>query len=494
MTTHRPLTVASLLACTFMAALEMTVVSTAMPTVVGDLGGIEHYAWVFSAYLLTSTVTVPIYGKLADLYGRKPLLLYGIALFLVGSMASGLSRSMTQLILFRAVQGLGAGAMQPVALTIVGDIYDAQERAKMQGVFGAVWGVAALAGPLAGGLIVRHLSWRWVFFLNVPFGVVSAVLLIVALHEHIARKRHSLDFIGAGTLTVAVAVTLAVAQGTIRPEWGIPVAVAAAVAFAFVERSALEPVVPFRLFRQRVIAVASIASTLLGAAMLAMVTFVPLYVQAILSGTPTQAGMAITPMVIGWPIASAVGARLLPYLGFRPVIRSGLVIAAVGAAAMAYGLKPGCPLWVPQAASTLFGTGLGFANTSLLIAVQTSVDWEQRGIATASTMFFRTVGGALSIGALGGILATTLRRDPSLPTEAASQLLGPEHGRYLPPDLLHRLAAMLVDGLGVAFWVVFGLAVAALAVGWLFPALKFPDATKAPVEGARATADGSLAG
>jgi EmrB/QacA subfamily drug resistance transporter len=482
MTNRRPLTVASLLACTFMAALELTVVSTAMPTVIGELGGIQHYAWVFSAYLLTSTVTVPIYGKLADLYGRKPLLLYGISLFLLGSMASGLSRTMTQLILFRAIQGLGAGSMQPIALTIVGDIYEARQRARMQGVFGAVWGVAALVGPLAGGVIVKNLSWRWVFFVNVPFGIISAALLIISLHEQISQKRHALDFLGAGTLTVTVSAILAVAQGTVRPEWGIPVAVGAAIAFAFVERSAREPVVPFPLFRGRVIAVASLASTLLGAAMLAMVTFVPLYVQAILGGTPTQAGMAITPMVIGWPIASAVGGRLLPYLGFRPLIRGGLLISAVGAAAMAYGLKPGCPLWVPQAASMLFGTGLGFANTSLLIAVQTSVAWEQRGIATASTMFFRTVGGALSIGALGGILAATLRRDPSLPVEAASQLLGPEHGRHLPPDLLQRLAGVLEDGLGTAFWVVFGLAVAAFAVGWLFPSLKLGDTGQAPAE------------
>jgi EmrB/QacA subfamily drug resistance transporter len=480
-TTRRPLTVVSLLGCTFMAALELTVVSTAMPTVVGELGGIQHYAWVFSAYLLTSTVMVPIYGKLADLYGRKPLLLYGIAAFLAGSMASGLSQSMTQLIAFRALQGLGAGAMQPISLTIIGDIYPARERARMQGLFGAMWGVAALVGPLAGGLIVKYLSWRWVFFLNVPFGVVAAALLVIALHEQVARQRHALDFAGAATLTVAVTGVLAVAQGSISPVVVLPVAGIALGAFFWIEGRAAEPIVPLQLFRTRIIGVASLASTLLGAAMLAMVTFVPLFVQAILGGSPTEAGLAITPMVIGWPIASALGGRLLPYLGFRPLIRGGLLISAAGAAAMAFGLTPGAALWVPRAASTLFGAGLGFANTSLLIAVQTSVKWEQRGIATASTMFCRTVGGALSIGALGGILAAALRRDPTLPREAASQLLGPEHGRHLSPELLHRLSGVLEQGLARSFWVILGLAVAAFCVGWLFPPLKLADAPAAPM-------------
>ena len=206
--TNRPLTVAALLLALFMAAMEMTVVSTAMPTVVADLGGALHYAWVFTAYMLASTVTVPFYGKLADIYGRKPVMLVSLALFLFGSMASGQARTMEQLIVFRAIQGVGAGGMQPVAITIVGDIFKLEERARMQGVFGAVWGIAGLVGPLAGGLIVALLSWRWVFYVNVPFGLLSAVLLVVALHESIEKKKPSLDVLGALTLGGSVIALL----------------------------------------------------------------------------------------------------------------------------------------------------------------------------------------------------------------------------------------------------------------------------------------------
>src|SRR3954467_6655002 len=222
MKTNRPLTVVSLLLSLSMAAMEMTVVSTAMPTVVGDLGGIHYYSWVFTAYLLTSTVTVPIYGKLADLYGRKPVLLAGIAIFLVGSMASGLAQGIGALIAFRALQGLGAGAMQPTTLTIVGDIYNLEERARMQGVFGAVWGVAGLIGPLLGGIIVKYLSWRWVFFINVPFGIAAAALLVVSLHENVEHRRHSLDRAGASLLTLGLAALLFGTHGGTASAIGLP--------------------------------------------------------------------------------------------------------------------------------------------------------------------------------------------------------------------------------------------------------------------------------
>jgi len=277
-----------------------------MPTVVGDLGGIHFYSWVFTAYLLTSTVTVPLYGKLADLYGRKPVLLFGIGVFLVGSMASGLARGIGTLIAFRAVQGLGAGAMQPTTLTIVGDIYNLEERSRMQGVFGAVWGVAGLVGPLLGGIIVKYLSWRWVFFINVPAGIAAAAVLMIALHEDVAHRQHSLDWAGAGLLTVGLSALLFGAQGGSASAIGLPVAAVLLALFVIVERRAVEPVLPLGLFRQPVIGVATLAGALVGAGMISMVTYVPLYVQGVLGGSPTEAGSAITPMVIGWPIASAI--------------------------------------------------------------------------------------------------------------------------------------------------------------------------------------------
>src|SRR5204862_4734720 len=236
MKTNRPLTVISLLLSLSMAAMEMTVVSTAMPTVVGDLGGIHYYSWVFTAYLLTSTVTVPLYGKLADLYGRKPVLLAGIGVFLVGSMASGLAQGIGALIAFRAVQGLGAGAMQPTTLTIVGDIYNLEERSRMQGVFGAVWGVAGLVGPLLGGIIVKYLSWRWVFFINVPAGIAAAAVLMVALHEDVEHRPHSLDLAGAGLLMLGLTALLVGVHGGRASGIGLPLAGLFLLLFCVVER------------------------------------------------------------------------------------------------------------------------------------------------------------------------------------------------------------------------------------------------------------------
>src|SRR6267142_803709 len=416
MKTNRPLTVISLLLSLSMAAMEMTVVSTAMPTVVGDLGGIHHYSWVFTAYLLTSTVTVPLYGKLADLYGRKPVLLAGIGVFLVGSMASGLARSIGALIAFRALQGLGAGAMQPTTLTIVGDIYNLEERSRMQGVFGAVWGVA-------------------------------------------------------GLLTLGLTALLFGVHGGRASSIGLPLAALCLALFYFAERRAPEPVLPLDLFRQPVIGVSTAAGALVGAGMIAMVTYVPLYVQGVLGGSPTEAGSAIAPMVIGWPIASAVSGRALPRVGFRVLVRAGLAISAVAAVALALLLRPGVSLHVPQALSALFGVGLGLANTALLIAVQTSVEWRQRGVATASTMFARTIGGTLAVGVLGAILSAALLRDGSLPPDAADQLLGPAHGAGLDPAVVRSLSVALQAGLGTVFWVIAAISVAAAATSIFFPHL-----------------------
>jgi EmrB/QacA subfamily drug resistance transporter len=471
MKTNRPLTVVSLLLSISMAAMEMTVVSTAMPTVVGDLGGIHFYSWVFTAYLLTSTVTVPLYGKLADLYGRKPVLLAGIGVFLVGSMASGLARGIGTLIAFRALQGLGAGAMQPTTLTIVGDIYNLEERARMQGVFGAVWGVAGLIGPLLGGIIVKYLSWRWVFFINLPAGIAAAVLLVVSLHEQVEHRRHALDWGGSGLLTLGLTALLFGVHGGWAGAVGLPLAAASLVAFFFLERRAPEPVLPLDLFRQRVMGVATGAGALVGAGMISMVTYVPLYVQGVLGGSPTESGSAITPMVIGWPIASAISGRALPRVGFRILVRSGLIISFLAAAALALLLRPGVSLWVPQAMTALFGVGLGLANTALLIAVQTSVEWRQRGVATASTMFARTIGGTLAVGVLGAVLSSALPGDGSMPADAADQLLGPTRGEGLGPEVVRALASSLQAGLGSVFWTIAAIALAAAATSLLFPHL-----------------------
>jgi len=481
--THRPLTTVALALSLFMAALEMTVVSTAMPTVVSDLGGIQHYAWVFTAYMLASTITGPIFGKLADLYGRKPILLFGIGLFLAGSVASGLSPSMEWLIAFRTIQGLGAGAMQPVTLTVVGDIYSLEERARVQGIFSGVWGLSGLLGPLAGGFIVRWLSWHWIFYINVPVGLATAALIVTCFHENVQKQRRTLDIAGAVLLALGVVALLLGAQGQ-GNRW-VPLTLAAVLlaAFVLVERKVKEPVIPPSIFTIRAIVIASVASALFSAAMFGATTYVPLFVQGVLGRSPTEAGGMITPMLVGWPVCSLIAGRLLVRVGFRPLIVGGLGAAGVSTVAMALLLKPGVPLLLPGLAMGVFGMGLGFAATALLIAVQTSVGWEMRGVATASNMFFRTVGGAVGVGAMGGVLVARLTADPSVPVSAANELLGPEHGRGLGEEVLRQLSGSLADGLTTNFWLIAAAAMLAFGFSFFFPRVR-PGATQAPSEAA----------
>jgi EmrB/QacA subfamily drug resistance transporter len=489
--THRPLTVIALMLSLFMGALEATVVSTAMPTVVGDLGGIQIFSWVFTAYLLTSTVTVPIYGKLADLYGRKPVILFGIVLFLIGSFASGESSSMTQLIVFRSIQGLGAGSMQPMAITIVGDIFNIEERGRMQGLFGGVWAVAGLLGPITGGLIVRYFSWHWIFFINIPFGIAAALLLIFALHESVEKKPHVLDISGAALLTVAItALLLAVTAGSTTLKLaGIAAFAVLFALFVVVERRAAEPILPFDVFRRPVIAVSSVAGAFMGGSMFVTMTYVPLFVQGVLGGTATSGGTAITPIVVGWPIASTIAGRIILKTGYRPLIRGGLGLTAASSVAMAALAGKDSSLWVFWITSGLFGVGLGLANTALLIAVQTSVDWAQRGIVTASTMFVRTMGGLLAVGVAGGVLATELARDPSIPPDAGSQLLGPDHGRSLDPEVVRHLGAALEQGVGTILWIASGIAVAGFIASLVFPKVSLKEGAAAPSPAAPSPAE-----
>ncbi len=469
-TTHRPATVAALLLALFMAAMEMTVVSTAMPTVVAELGGALHYAWVFTAYMLTSTVTVPIYGKLADLHGRKPVMLVAMALFLLGSMASGQARTMEQLILFRAIQGVGAGGMQPMALTIVGDIFKIEERAKMQGVFGAVWGIAGLVGPLLGGVIVATLSWRWVFYVNVPFGLVSATVLTFSLVENIEKRKHGLDVAGALLLAGAVMALLLGADG--RLPWVLlPGSALLTAAFLYVEKRAKEPLVPLQLFAQRILATSSALSALAGGAMVGLVTFVPLYAQGVLGATPTEAGTTIATMAVTWPVASAVSGRLIARVGFQNLVRVGFAFTAAAALWLALAASGGASATMLRVAAALFGVGMGLANTPLVIAVQSSVTFSQRGVATASTMFFRNIGGTVAVGAMGVVLARALLAGAAREAGGATlvaRILGPDR-RSVDPQVLASISSDLATGLGAVMWIVAGLACGAALVAWLFP-------------------------
>jgi MFS family permease len=326
-----------------------------------------------------------------------------------------------------------------------------------------------MIGPALGGSLVKHLSWRWVFYVNLPFGVAAAIIVIAALHEQIEQRRHKLDVLGALLLTLGLtALLLATSKSARGATLAGPVAAALLVAFILVERHAAEPVIPLPLFARRVMSISSLCGAIIGGAMMATTTFVPLFVQGVLHGDPTQAGTAFTPMLVCWPVASTLSGRLIPRIGFRPLIRLGLGITAVAGLCLAlYGERFG--MRGLQLITGLFGAGMGFANTALLISVQTAVSWEQRGIATASTMFFRTIGGALSVSAMGGVLITTLTRDGAVSPEAASRLLSPEGARGLERAVFERITGALALGIDRIFWIISLTALAAFAMSLLFP-------------------------
>jgi EmrB/QacA subfamily drug resistance transporter len=477
--TSRPLTVLALILGLFLAAMEMTVVSTAMPTVVAELGGLPLYAWAFAGYMLSATVTVPIWGKLADLRGRKPVLLAGLFLFLLGSSACGWAGSMGALIAWRAVQGLGAGALQPITFTIVGDLFDVHERGRMQGLFGAVWGLAGLAGPLVGGAIVHSVGWRWIFWVNLPFGIAGGVVLVLAYHERPERHEHRLDAAGAALLALAVVAALAAVRSSRAALICVPVAGLATAAFLAVERRAREPLLPLDLFASRVISVSSAAGALMGAAMMGTLAFVPLWVQSVLGAPPISAGEAIAPMALGWPVASAISGRLIARLGYRRLLFAGFATSAAAALALALVLEPGVSLRTVQVVTASFGAGLGLANPPLLIAVQTSVPWNRRGVATASTIFFRTIGGTLAVGLLGGALSHGLARSGADPA-FVEKLLGPERAA-LDPGAVASVASALQGAMAVVFW-----AGAAIAAAAFLVVLRFPHVEIAPRRSAEA--------
>jgi EmrB/QacA subfamily drug resistance transporter len=389
----------------FAAAIEMTIVSTAMPRAAGDLGGSDRYAWVLSIYLLSSTVSAPLFGKLADLFGRRPSYLAGMSLFLLGSWASGAAWSMTALIVARAVQGVGGGALATVGLTVVGDLYPAEQRGKVQGLFSAVWGFAGAIGPVAGGLIVDYLSWRWVFYLNVPFGLLAMGLLAGSLREGVARKRVQIDWLGALLLAGAiVAIQLGSGAHGVAGMGRAPLVVglALAVAFVFVERRAKEPVLPLELFAHKTITVAVLVTLASGVVMTVVTNYVPLLLQGAQGATTRESGLVMTAFAIGWPVAAFSVGMLLARVGVRRAAIAGFSLVFLGALWLATAnIHTGRPALV--LASGLIGVGMGLQSTPLLIAVQTTVPWNLRGAATASFSFSRTLGGTL-----GAILAGAL--------------------------------------------------------------------------------------
>jgi EmrB/QacA subfamily drug resistance transporter len=475
---RRGLVLAAALMATFMTAVESTIVATAMPTIVGDLGGFQEFSWVFAAYLLTMAVTIPVYGRLSDIYGRKRVFFVGTGIFLVGTTLCGFASSMTALVVYRAVQGFGAGAIQPVAVTVLGDIYTPAERARVQGYSSSVFGVSAILGPLLGAFIVAHLHWSLVFWVNLPIGVASMAMFGLFLRERVVHHGHRIDYLGSVLLTLGVgAVMLALVQGTGLGGSGLAatlaVAAAALVLLALHESRAAEPIVPFRLWRNRVIALANLGSFTTGAAMMGVSAFLPAYVQGVLGRGPGVAGFALGCQSVSWMFATIIAARLMIRTSYRLSAGIGALALLAGGVLLAM-LTPDSSIALAAGGSFVMGIGMGFCNPAFLVSIQASVEWGERGVATGANMFMRIFGQAMGAALFGAIVNFGVHRRVPHAGEAVKRLLRPQLRAALGPAAMTRLTDAFAAAVHEVYLLVILIGLATLTVALLFPARLSP--------------------
>jgi len=466
----------------FMAAVEATIVATAMPTIVSDLGGFGLFSWVFAAYLLAQAVSTPLYGRLADLYGRKPIFAAGAAVFLVGSAACGFTRSMLLLVIFRIFQGLGAGSIQSTAITIVGDIYMPNERARMQGWLSAVWGIAAIAGPALGASIVQHLHWAFVFWINLPIGIAAVAIIAAYLNESVVRRPHRVDVLGSALLMLGVgAILTAIVQAHgIEPPVAISLLAVGVVALALLvvcERRAAEPVVPFRMWNSRVMAIGNIGSLILGALLMCVVVFLPTYIQGVMARSATVAGAIIAIHSLSWSVGSIVAGRVMTMTSYRTSGVAG-ALALIAGTSLLVELDHSSGLPHLALAAVLVGLGMGFCNQTILVAVQSSVGWNERGVATASTLFLRTIGQTLGAGLGGAILNFGVAHVVAGSEPSINQLLDAAKRTNLAPETALHLTEAITTSLHNVYIIAGVLAVMTLAVMLIIPGGMSP--TRAP--------------
>jgi Arabinose efflux permease len=403
-----------------MIAIDTTIIATAVPSVVADLGGFHQFPWLFSVYLLAQSVTVPIYSKLADQYGRKPVILFGIGGFLLGSLLCGVAWSMPALIAFRAVQGLGAGAVMPMVLTIAGDLFSLAERGRVQGYFASVWAIAAVVGPALGGVFSEYLTWRWIFFVNLPLCLLAAATLLRVFHENVTRRRHRLDYAGAALLAVGgTLLLLGLLEGGQAWPWRSWISLAVLgsggvllTVFVLVERSAAEPILPGWVFRRRVLVSSNSVAALIGALLIGITSYVPTFLQGVLGATPLAAGFALSTFSLGWPLTSTFSARFYLRLGFRTTGLIGSTLVIIGAALLTL-VGSSSSIITVAVACFVVGAGLGLVAAPTLIAAQTTVGWAERGVVTGTNAFGRSIGSAVGVAILGAVANTALANGPT---------------------------------------------------------------------------------
>ncbi|HET8663393.1 MAG TPA: MDR family MFS transporter [Nocardioides sp.] len=456
-----------------LVAIDSTILATAVPSVVADLGGFTSFPWLFSIYLLAQAVSVPVYGKLADLYGRKPMMLVGVGLFVVGSLLCGIAWGMTSLIVFRLVQGLGAGAIGPIGMTIIGDIYTLQERATVQGYMASVWATAALVGPTLGGVFSDTIGWRWIFFVNLPLGAAAAWVLWRRFDENVARKRHRIDYLGSSLLAVGgTLLLLALLEGGVEWAWDSALSIllfagaaVVLVGFVTVERVAAEPVLPLWIFRMRVLNVTNAGSLVVGILLMGLSSYVPLYAQRVLGTGALVAGLALAAMTIGWPVAAATAGRLYLTIGFRATLSIGAFFSVVGALIL-LSVDASSSVWYLAFACFVLGLGFGYVASPGVVAAQTAVSWSSRGVATSANMFSRSVGSAVGVAVFGAVVNSYVS----------------SHTGNADPNIEHLSSRILDPAINDVYLATVFITLALLVVGFLMPTrVHEPDAT-APTE------------
>ncbi len=478
----------------FLSALEATAVSTAMPTVVSSLGGLNIYSWVFSAYVLTSTISLPFWGRLSDLYGRRRFYTIGIGIFLIGSALSGQSNSMDALILFRALQGFGGGALLTLGMIIVGEMFSLKERARVQGLFGGVWGLSSIVGPILGGFITDQFSWRWVFYLNIPFGIIAVSVIWFALKESTIRdKKVFLDFKGATVLTALVSLFLIGLTQIGKEDSLHPLVVTVMLAsciplmwlFIRTQKVAKDPILPLELFSNPFFKTSVITGFLVGMAMFGSISFIPLFIQGVIGTNATETGTILTPLLLSWVFFSSISGKLMLRFGYRQIIITGTALLSFGfllLSAMTKDTSHSGTILV----LLILGTGMGMIFIPLLLAVQNSVSRSRLGIATSATQFFRSMGATIGVSVMGMVLSTTMLYG----TGSLSKSIGPSELHYLnnpdlivnpqarttlSPEVLNALTGLLASSLRNVFLTGLFIAVVAFMSAFLMPKGRFID-------------------
>ncbi|NHL69327.1 MFS transporter [Burkholderia ambifaria] len=471
------LVIAALLLVMLLSALDQTIVSTALPTIVGELGGLDQLSWVVTAYLLSSTVVLPLYGKLGDLYGRKIVLQAAIVLFLAGSALCGIAQDMTQLIVLRALQGLGGGGLMVVTMAAIGDLVPPDRRARYQGMFGGVYGLATIVGPLLGGFLVEHLSWRWIFTINLPLGALALAVIGIVFRPHTAHVKHRIDYMGAAFLATALTcVILFTSEGGSLLPWSSPqlwmtlvLGLVALGGFVYEERLAAEPIMPLELFRQRTFVLMSLIGFVVGIALFGSVTFIPLYLQVVKGSTPSQAGMQLLPMMGGMLAMSIASGRLISRFGtYRPFPIAGTLLGGIAMALLST-LSLDTPLHTMYAYMALLGIGLGMVMPVLTLAVQNTVEFRHMGVATSGATLFRSIGGSLGVAAFGALFSHGLQSRLTQALPAGTELppaLGPAAVHQLPEAVRAAYLHAFAGSLHVVYLSAAGVIAIAFVLAW----------------------------